>query len=118
MTRIVYCDDTQPGITRHKARRGWAYHDADGARIGDREEIDRLNGIGLPPAYRDAWFCPDPRGHIQAVGRDDRGRKQYRYHPDFRAALALPRATRYLDRYERGLIAFLKQGVAPDRKAA
>ena len=53
-------------------------------RVTDRDEIDRLNGIGLPPAYRDAWFCPDANGHIQAIGYDDRGRKQYRYHPDFR----------------------------------
>ena len=55
-----------------------------GKRITDRDEIDRLNAIGLPPAYRDAWFCPSPNGHIQAIGYDDKGRKQYRYHPDFR----------------------------------
>ena len=86
MTRIVYCDDSEPGITRRKVRHGWGYWDATGKRITDREEIDRLNGIGLPPAYRDAWFCPRPNGHIQAVGWDDKGRKQYRYHADFRAA--------------------------------
>jgi len=85
MTRLVYCDDSQPGITRKKVRHGWGYWDADGKRITDRDEIDRLNGIGLPPAYTDAWFCPKENGHIQAVGRDDKGRKQYRYHPDFRA---------------------------------
>lgn len=85
-TTIVYCDDAMPGISRRRARRGWVYRDPDGARITDREEIDRLNHIGLPPAYRDAWYCPDPNGHIQAVGWDERGRKQYRYHPDFRAA--------------------------------
>jgi len=85
MPRIVYCDDSQPGITRRKVRHGWGYWDADGNRITDREEIDRLNRVGLPPAYRDAWFCPKPNGHIQAVGWDERGRKQYRYHPDFRA---------------------------------
>ncbi len=85
MTRIVYCDDSQPGITRRKVRHGWGYWDADGKRITDREEIDRLNAIGLPPAYRDAWYCPKPNGHIQAVGWDDKGRKQYRYHVDFRS---------------------------------
>jgi len=58
----------------------------DGNRITDRDEIDRLNRIGLPPAYRDAWFCPDPNGHIQAIGWDEKGRKQYRYHVDFREA--------------------------------
>jgi DNA topoisomerase-1 len=84
--QIVYVDDSQPGITRRKMRHGWGYWDAAGKRIADRDEIDRLNAIGLPPAYRDAWFCPDPNGHIQAIGYDDRGRKQYRYHPGFREA--------------------------------
>jgi DNA topoisomerase-1 len=84
--KIVYCDDNEPGITRKKVRHGWGYWDAKGKRIADRDEIDRLNGIGLPPAYTDAWFCPRPNGHIQAVGWDEKGRKQYRYHPDFREA--------------------------------
>ncbi|MDF7774981.1 DNA topoisomerase IB [Sphingomonas sp. AOB5] len=83
---ILYVDDQQPGISRKKVRHGWGYWDADGNRITDRDEIDRLNRIGMPPAYRDCWFCPDPRGHIQATGYDDRGRKQYRYHTGFREA--------------------------------
>ena len=86
MPRIVYCDDSMPGITRRKVRHGWGYWDPQGKRITDREAIDRLNAVGLPPAYRDAWFSAKPNGHIQAVGWDERGRKQYRYHPDFRAA--------------------------------
>lgn len=85
MTRLVYCDDSEPGITRKKVRHGWGYWDVDGRRITDREEIDRLNGVGLPPAYANAWYSPKPHGHIQAVGWDDKGRKQYRYHLDFRA---------------------------------
>jgi DNA topoisomerase-1 len=64
--------------------RYWAYFDPEGKRITDREEIDRLNSIGLPPAYDNAWFCADPEGHLQATGIDARGRKQYRYHPLFR----------------------------------
>jgi DNA topoisomerase I len=84
MTRLVYCDDSEPGITRRKMRHGWGYWDAAGTRITDRDEIDRLNGVGLPPAYTDAWYCPKANGHIQAVGWDDKGRKQYRYHPEFR----------------------------------
>ncbi len=84
--KLVYVDDDLPGITRRRSGRGWAYCDPQGARITDRDEIDRLNAIGMPPAYRDCWFCPSPHGHIQAVGKDDKGRKQYRYHPDFRAA--------------------------------
>lgn len=85
MTRLAYSDDSQPGITRKKVRHGWGYWDADGKRITDREEIERLNAIGLPPAYENAWFSPKPHGHIQAVGWDAKGRKQYRYHLDFRA---------------------------------
>ena len=85
-TKIVYSDDSKPGITRKKMRNGWGYWDAKGERITDRDEIDRLNSIGLPPAYRDAWFCPKPNGHIQAVGWDEKGRKQYRYHLGFREA--------------------------------
>jgi DNA topoisomerase I len=64
--------------------RYWAFFDPDGNRITDRDEIERLNAIGLPPAYTDAWFCTDPDGHLQATGVDARGRKQYRYHTSFR----------------------------------
>ena len=82
---LCYVDDTMPGITRKRRGRYWQYFGPDGKRITDREEIDRLNAIGMPPAYVRCWFCPKPDGHLQAVGYDDRGRKQYRYHPDFRA---------------------------------
>jgi DNA topoisomerase-1 len=77
------CDD-EPGYTRKRQGRYWAYFDEHGKRITDRDEIDRLNAIGLPPAYGDAWFCRHSNGHLQATGRDARGRKQYRYHPGFR----------------------------------
>ncbi|MET0250379.1 MAG: DNA topoisomerase IB [Sphingobium sp.] len=83
---LTHCDDSGPGISRKALKRGWAYHDCDGNRITDREEIDRLNAIGMPPAYVDCWFSPSPHGHIQATGFDARGRKQYRYHLEFRAA--------------------------------
>jgi DNA topoisomerase I len=82
--RLHYVDDSRPGITRKRHGRYWQYFDAKGKRVTDRDEIDRLNAIGMPPAYRDCWFCPSPNGHIQATGYDDKGRKQYRYHPDFR----------------------------------
>ncbi len=82
---IVYVDPETPGITRKKMRNGWGYWDANGDRITDRLEIARLNKIALPPAYINAWFCPDAQGHIQAIGYDAKGRKQYRYHGDFRA---------------------------------
>jgi DNA topoisomerase-1 len=85
-TKIVYSDDSKPGITRKKVRNGWGYWSPKGERITDREEIERLNAIGLPPAYTNAWFNPKPNGHIQAVGWDEKGRKQYRYHTGFREA--------------------------------
>lgn len=82
--RLAFVDDSLPGLTRRRAGKGWGFWDHAGKRITDRDEIDRLNAIGLPPAYEDAWFCPSPDGHILATGIDAKGRKQYRYHPDFR----------------------------------
>ncbi|MGB7374143.1 DNA topoisomerase IB [Pontixanthobacter sp.] len=83
--KLIYIDDTLPGIRRKGAGKGWAYYDAKGVLIRDRAEKARLNAVALPPAYSDAWFCPAPNGHILATGYDDKGRKQYRYHPEFRA---------------------------------
>jgi DNA topoisomerase-1 len=82
---LRFVDDSHPGITRMKKGRAWAYFDPEGTRITDRDEIDRLNAIALPPAYTDAWFYPKANGHLLATGIDARGRKQYRYHPEFRA---------------------------------
>jgi DNA topoisomerase-1 len=84
MEKLVYVDDDLPGITRRRAGKGWAYYDVSGALIRDPAERARLSAVALPPAYTDAWFCPAPNGHILATGYDDAGRKQYRYHPDFR----------------------------------
>ena len=81
---LRHSSDDEPGYSRQKNGRSWAYFDDHGKRVTYRAEIDRLNAIALPPAYTDAWFCKDPNGHLQATGRDARGRKQYRYHPDFR----------------------------------
>ena len=82
---LRHSSDTEPGISRKRQGRYWAYFDPSGKRITDREEIERLNAVGLPPAYTNACFCTDHDGHLQATGIDDRGRKQYRYHADFRA---------------------------------
>jgi DNA topoisomerase-1 len=84
-SKLRYVDDSRPGITRQRRGRYWMYFDPNGERITDRDEIERLNAIGMPPAYEKCWFCPFPNGHIQAIGYDARGRRQYRYHPDFRA---------------------------------
>jgi len=82
---LIFVDDEMPGITRRKAGRGWAFYDPRGERITDRDEIDRLNAVGLPPAYTDAWYCPAENGHLLATGIDAKGRKQYRYNPHFRS---------------------------------
>ena len=82
---LRHSSDCEPGYTRRRMGRYWAYFDEKGERITDRETIERLNAIGLPPAYTNAWFCADANGHLQATGIDARGRKQYRYHLDFRA---------------------------------
>ncbi len=81
---LRHSSDSEKGYTRQRAGETWAYFDGD-TRVTDREEIDRLNALALPPAYADAWFCKDANGHIQATGKDARGRKQYRYHADYRA---------------------------------
>ena len=81
---LRYANDQAPGITRRKSGKGWSYREASGERITDRTVIERINKIGIPPAYTDVWICPDARGHIQATGRDAKGRKQYRYHVRFR----------------------------------
>ena len=93
-TRLVHVDDSLPGIGRERVEGGWRYRDPKGRVIRDAAEIRRLNAIALPPAYEDAWYCPAPNGHILATGYDARGRKQYRYHPDFRMA-------READKYDR-----------------
>jgi DNA topoisomerase-1 len=78
---LHYVDDETPGITRIKAGTGFGYRDANGKTIRDPELLKRVRSLAIPPAYTDVWICPDPRGHIQATGRDAKGRKQYRYHP-------------------------------------
>lgn len=86
IARLIHVDDSLPGISRQRIDGGWRYRDPQGRIIRDAAEIRRLNSVALPPAYEDAWFCPAPNGHILATGYDARGRKQYRYHPEFRLA--------------------------------
>ena len=81
---LHYVDDRAPGITRRKLRGKFCYFDPHGERIRDAQVIARINALAIPPAYVDVWICPDPKGHLQATGRDARGRKQYRYHPRWR----------------------------------
>lgn len=81
---LHYVDDSQPGLRRKVLRGHFAYFDTQGQRIKDPAEIKRINALVIPPAYTDVWICADPRGHLQATGRDARGRKQYRYHSRWR----------------------------------
>jgi DNA topoisomerase-1 len=82
---LKYVNDVYSGISRRRAGKGWSYFDAKGLRIGDTNIRKRLNAMAIPPAWMDVWICPDPDGHIQATARDARGRKQYHYHPMYRA---------------------------------
>ena len=81
---LHYVSDTTPGLTRRKLKAGFTYFYADGRRVRQRAAVTRINSLAIPPAYTQVWICPDPNGHIQATGRDARGRKQYRYHPRWR----------------------------------
>jgi DNA topoisomerase I len=81
---LVYVTDCEPGIVRRRAGKGFVYLSAEGAVIRDRATIERIRAIVIPPAWSEVWICPDARGHIQATGRDARGRKQYRYHAKWR----------------------------------
>lgn len=82
---LVYVNDAEPGYRRRRAGRGFLYLDPAGARLGDEGELARIRALAVPPAWSEVWICPDPAGHIQATGRDERGRKQYRYHPAWTA---------------------------------
>lgn len=82
---LRYVSDDQPGITRKTTAKGVSYRGPDGKRVSDRETLVRIKRLAIPPAWTDVWICPLPNGHIQATGRDARGRKQYRYHPDWSA---------------------------------
>jgi len=93
---LNYVTDGVAGIRRQRAGKGWIYFAPDGSRINS-EEKNRINSLVIPPAWTDVWICPDPKGHIQATARDARGRKQYRYHPSYRAARDRSKFSRILE---------------------
>ena len=84
--RLRFVDDQEPGIRRLGRTRFRYRDDLTGETVRDRELLARIKALAVPPAWTDVWICSDPRGHVQATGRDARNRKQYRYHSDFRAA--------------------------------
>src|ERR1700716_2884187 len=81
---LRYVNDSMPGITRHEARNGFDYRLPDGSLVRDIATLKRIRALAIPPAWTDVWICRDPNGHLQATGRDQRGRKQYRYHARWR----------------------------------
>jgi DNA topoisomerase-1 len=94
---LRYVHDTAPGIRRRRAGRSFAYLDSSSERITDRREIGRLRKLGIPPAWTDVWTCANPNGHLQATGRDAKGRKQYRYHPRWASVRAETKYQRSID---------------------
>jgi DNA topoisomerase-1 len=81
---LRYVTDARPGIRRLRHGKGFRYVDASGAPVRDQKVLDRIRILAIPPAWTDVWICASPSGHLQATGRDARGRKQYRYHPEWR----------------------------------
>jgi DNA topoisomerase I len=111
---LRHVTDGIPGLVREPREDGFVYRSADGAEVKDDPTLQRIRALAIPPAWTDVWICADPRGHLQASGRDARGRKQYRYHPQWSAvrgdgkfdrvvafAAALPRLRRTLRRHLR-----------------
>jgi DNA topoisomerase-1 len=94
---LRYASDDRPGLRRRRAGRGFTYVDSDGRAITDERELGRIRRLAIPPAWTDVWICPDPRGHIQATGRDARRRKQYRYHERWREVRDETKYERMLD---------------------
>ena len=80
---LTYCSDAYPGLTRVRSGSGFSIRDSDGRVIRDKAVLDRIRTLAIPPAWTDVWICPRATGHIQATGRDVKGRKQYRYHDDW-----------------------------------
>lgn len=94
---LVYVSDEEPGIRRRRSGKGFSFRNPDGSAVKDKDTLARIKSLAIPPAYTDVWICADPKGHIQATGRDDRGRKQYRYHPRWREVRDSTKYERMLD---------------------
>jgi DNA topoisomerase-1 len=122
---LTWCSDEQPGLRRTASGKGFAYHDRQGRLITDEKVLARIRALAIPPAWTDVWICPRASGHIQAVGRDVKGRKQYRYHPDWHAHAAetkferLPEFARALPKLRKRVEADLnRRGVSRDKVLA
>jgi DNA topoisomerase-1 len=96
-SQLTYVSDDTPGIRRRKAGSGFTYVDQRGRRVTDARTLARVKSLAIPPAWTDVWICPAPDGHLQATGRDAKGRKQYRYHPDWRVQQEQDKYERLID---------------------
>jgi DNA topoisomerase-1 len=122
---LTYCSDENPGLSRSRSGSGFSYHDAKGVLIRDKAVIARIQHLAIPPAWTDVWICPRATGHIQATGRDVKGRKQYRYHADWSTARSetkfdrLPAFARALPKLRKRVDADLgKRGQSRDKVLA
>src|SRR5689334_21927001 len=97
MPRLHRSDTSEPGITRKRRGRGFAYDEPSGAPVRDPETLARIRALVIPPAWTDVWICPDAMGHIQAMGTDAAGRRQYRYHDRWRARRDQAKFERMID---------------------
>ena len=104
---LTYVSDEAPGIRRRKSGKGFTYTKPDGAKVTDKATLARIRSLAIPPAYTDVWICARANGHIQATGRDAKGRKQYRYHPAFREVRESTKYEHMLE-FARGLPAIRK----------
>lgn len=124
MARLRRSSPDDPGWSRRRAGSGFTYLDQDGARL-PAEDAERVKGLVIPPAWNDVWICPWPNGHLQAVGTDDAGRRQYLYHPDWRLQRDAAKHARVLDfgrvlsrARERVLVDLGTEGMSRDRACA
>lgn len=123
MPRLRRVRPTDEGWSRRRAGRGVTYLDCDGTRITDPDVVARLRSLAIPPAWREVWICPDENGHIQAIGTDDAGRRQYLYHPRWRANRdrakhrRVVEVARRLPRARRGVAADLELPGMPRQRA-
>ena len=121
---LRYVSDDEPGLRRHKTRSGFRYVDAAGHTVSDEATLQRVRSLAIPPAYVDVWICTRANGHLQATGRDARGRKQYRYHPRWAEVRDQQKFSRIeafgaaLPRLRRRLRTDLKQAGFPRQKVA
>jgi DNA topoisomerase-1 len=115
MPRLRRADCSGPGFRRVRRGKGFSYLDDEGDPIDEPEVVDRIRALGIPPAWRDVWICPHPRGHIQATGIDAAGRKQYLYHEDWRRRRDAEKFDEMLD-FARALPA-LREHVDADLRA-